>query len=276
MSTRQSTPVSEGSPPLLLERHADVLEATLNRPARRNALDDTMITDLRRLWADPEALLGIRCVVITGADPGFCGGADMSLLSRDRSAAPVDVREELRFLPGMQISCPVIVAVNGVCAGGGLHFVADADIALASEDAQFLDPHVSVGQVSALEPLSLMPRASAQALIRMALIGSSERLNAVDALRVGLISEVLPASELRDRSLAIAAAIAANSPAAVAATRRAIRSFEESLLGASMQDGWDAIRAHWDHHDAAEGPAAFVAKRPPRWLQPGETGRGAD
>ena len=256
-------PRTEG--PLRVERHEHVLEVTINRPERRNALDDTLIGELRDLWNDPARMSEVRCVVLTGAEPGFCAGADMSLLSRDRSDAPVDVREELRFLPGAQIDCPVITAVNGVCAGGGLHFVADADIVLASDNATFLDPHVSVGQVSALEPLGLWLRASAGAVTRMALIGSPERLTAQAALTAGLVSEVVPAAELRDRAMELAGLISQNSPAAVAATRHVIRSFEESMLAVAFQDGWDAIRAHWDHPDCDEGPQAFIEKRQPRW-----------
>lgn len=250
---------------LLVQRHEHILEVTLNRPHRRNALDDSLIAELRGLWRDPERLDGVRCVVLTGAEPGFCSGADMSLLSRYRSDAPTSVSEELRFLPGLQINCPVIVAVNGVCAGGGLHFVADADIALASDDASFLDPHVSVGQVSALEPLTLLSSTSASAIKRMVLIGAAERLTATDALRAGLVSEIVARPELRDRAMQIAGAIAENSPAAVAATRRAIRSFEGSLFESALQDSWDAIRAHWDHPDAHEGPQAFIEKRAPHW-----------
>lgn len=251
--------------PLRVERRGHVLEVTLNRPKRRNALDETLIGELRDLWSDPAPLSGVRCVVLTGASPGFCAGADMSLLSSDRSDAPVDVRDELSFLPGMQIECPVIVAVNGVCAGGGLHFVADADIVIASDDASFLDPHVSVGQVTALEPLGLWLKASSAAVTRMALIGTPERLDARAALTAGIISEVVPAAELRDRAMQLAELIARNSPAAVAASRRAIRELEEKLVAASFQDGWDAIRAHWSHPDSQEGPQAFVEKRDPRW-----------
>jgi enoyl-CoA hydratase/carnithine racemase len=250
---------------LQIERHEHILEVILNRPERRNALDDTLIAELRDLWSDDVALSGVRCVVLTGADPGFCSGADMSLLSRDRSDAPVNVHDELRFLPGPQIDCPVVVAVNGVCAGGGLHFVADADIVVASDNATFLDPHVSVGQVSALEPLGLWLRASPAIITRMALIGSPERLTAQAALAAGLVSEVVPAAGLPGRAMELARLISKNSPAAVAATRHAIRAFEESLVGDAIQDGWDTIRAHWNHPDAHEGPQAFIEKREPRW-----------
>jgi enoyl-CoA hydratase/carnithine racemase len=253
--------------PLLVERRDDVLMVTLNRPDQRNALDDSLLAALRRLWSDADALRGTRCVVVTGADPGFCSGADMSLLTRTRGDAPLTAREELGFLPGRWVECPVIVGVNGVCAGGGLHFVADADIVVASEQAVFLDPHVSVGQVSALEPLTMWPRVQTTAIVRMALIGSSERLSAADALRVGLVSEVVPAAELSERTMELAAAVTANSPAAVKATRKVLRSFEDALVEQALEEGWAAIRAHWGHPDTREGPRAFLEKKSPRWSQ---------
>src|SRR3712207_9523854 len=73
---------------------------------------------------------------------------------------------------------PVIAAVNGVCAGGGLHFVADADIVIASSDATFVDPHVSIGQVTAYEVISLARKAPMEAVLRMALVGRHERISA--------------------------------------------------------------------------------------------------
>jgi enoyl-CoA hydratase/carnithine racemase len=238
---------------------------TLNRPHRRNALDGPLIESLRALWRDLEALRGVRCIVITGAEPGFCSGADMSLLSSDRSQAPERAGDELTFLPGRQVAPPVIVAVNGVCAGGGLHFVADADIVIASDASSFLDPHVSVGQVSALEPLTLFSRAPTAA-VRMALIGQTERLGAEQAREWGLISEVVAPDQLLGRALELAGAIADNSPAAVAATRRQIRVFEDRLMERALDEGWAAIRAHWSHPDAQEGPAAFLERRQPRWV----------
>ncbi len=94
---------------------------------------------------------------------------------------------------------PVITAVNGVCAGGGLHWVADADIVIASSDATFVDPHVSIGQVSALETIALMRKMPAEAVLRMALVGSHERLTAQRAYELGMISQVVdPPEKLRD------------------------------------------------------------------------------
>lgn len=259
-------PTAPSDASLLTERRGHVLLVTLNRPGRRNALDASLIAALRGLWSDREALAGVRCIVVTGAEPGFCSGADMSLLATTRDGVPETAREELSFLPGLQVDAPVILAVNGVCAGGGLHFVADADITLASDDASFLDPHVSVGQVSALEPLTLLPRAR-NAVVRMALIGRGERLDAARALSAGLVSEVVPAGALLDRALELAELVAANSPTAVAVTRRQIRQLEEDLVERALDTGWAAVRAHWAHADAQEGPRAFLQRRRPRWAE---------
>ncbi|HEY6759958.1 MAG TPA: enoyl-CoA hydratase/isomerase family protein [Baekduia sp.] len=254
---------------LLFRREGAVGVVTLNRPEVRNALDVALMDALRALWSDRERLAGLRCLVLTGAGKGFCSGADVSLLNTDRADAKATAADELAFLPGPQVAIPVIVAVNGVCAGGGLHFVADADIVIAGEHASFLDPHVTVGQVTALEPLTLLPRVRFDAIARMALLGASERLDAARALDAGLVSEVVPDADLLPRALELAGRIAANSPRAVQESRRALRLVEERLLSGLLDEGWAAIRAHWDHPDATEGPAAFLEKREPRWEEPG-------
>src|SRR5258706_608864 len=83
---------------------------------------------------------------------------------------------------------PIIAAVHGLCAGGGLHFVADADIVIASSDAQFLDPHVSIGQVVAYEGIALARKSPMEAILRMALVGRYERLPAARAYQLGIVS----------------------------------------------------------------------------------------
>lgn len=240
-----------------------VLSVTLNRPEALNALDITLMTELRELWADLPA--GTRCIVISGAGKGFCAGADMSLLESDRSDARVSAADELSFLPGDQVEVPVIAAINGACAGGGLHFVADADIVIAGERASFLDPHVSVGQVTALEPLTLRLQMRPDVLTRMALLGRHERLSAAEALAAGMVSEVVADEDLLPRAHELARLIAGNSPAATARSRKVIREFERGLIGERLETGWAEIRAHWAHPDSKEGPAAFIERREPRW-----------
>jgi enoyl-CoA hydratase/carnithine racemase len=252
----------------LCERLDGVLTVTLNRPHRLNALNWGLRLGLEALWADTRGDDSIRCVVVTGSGSGFCSGADTEDLAGPRVARGEDLDAELSFLPGRQLEVPVVVAVNGVCAGGGLHFVADADIAIAGQSATFLDPHVSVGQVSGIEPASLALRVPLQVLGRMALLGRNERLDADAAARVGLVSEVVADELLLGRAAEIAASIAAASPAAVRATRRVLRDLEVSVVEPAMRAGWAAVQAHWAHPDAVEGPVAFAERRAPRWSTP--------
>ena len=89
------------------------------------------------------------------------------------------------------VSKPVIAAVNGLCAGGGLHFVADADIVIAASDATFLDPHVCVGQVTAIEMIGLAKKMPFEAVMRMALVGRHERMSAQRAYELGMVSQIV-------------------------------------------------------------------------------------
>lgn len=260
-----STSATAAGSPIVVDRAGTVLEVTLNRPHVLNALDVATMNALRQLWHDEQTLAGVRCIIITGAGAAFCSGADVELLDSERSDAAVTAADELAFLPGASVEVPVIAAINGVCAGGGLHFVADADIAIAADEATFLDPHVSMGQVSALEPLSLLSVMRSDTLTRMVLLGRHERLSAAEAQGAGLVSERVPGERLMPRARELASLIARNSPAAVRGSRRVLRRFESALLHEHLEAGWAEIRRHWEHPDASEGPQAFVARREPEW-----------
>jgi enoyl-CoA hydratase/carnithine racemase len=113
--------------------------------------------------------------------------------------------------------------VNGVCAGGGLHFVADADIVIAAPGATFLDPHVSIGQVSAYETIALAQKSPTEAILRMALVGRYERIDAPRARALGILSEVVAsAAALRPRAQELAATIAQHEPDHLATIKRAL------------------------------------------------------
>ncbi len=248
-----------------VERDEHVLTVTLNRPDRRNAFDDPMRVEMANLWTQVRADRSVRCVVVTGAGKGFCAGADMDGLDGVRSPLGDDIDDELAFLPGRRLEVPVVVAVNGVCAGGGLHYVADADIVIASDAAWFTDPHVGVGQVSGIEPPSLALRAPLGALARMVLLGRHERWDAQQALALGVVSEVVPADQLLARAHELASWIAEASPEAIRQSRAVYRRFEDDTVGEAMADGWAAVMRHWEHPDADEGPRAFLERRDPEW-----------
>jgi enoyl-CoA hydratase len=228
---------------LVVERRGPVGWIVNARPDRLNAYDDLMRAEFRRAYAQHEADPHVRAIVHTGQGRAFQVGVDIADLHEGTGAARYE-REIVDFdlgLTGWQLGVakPVVVAVNGVCAGGGLHWLADADVALAASDATFVDPHVSVGQVSAIETIGLTRRAPFEAVMRMALVGRHERLSAARAYELGLVSEVVdPPERLADAAQAVAERMAGNDPDAVRDAKRALwRSLEMGLVAARHPTG---------------------------------------
>jgi enoyl-CoA hydratase/carnithine racemase len=175
---------------------------------------------------------------------------------------------DLHFTAWQQrVSKPVITAVNGICAGGGFHWVAEADIVMAASDAQFFDPHVSVGQVVAVEAIALLRKMPFEAVMRMALVGRYERMSAQRAFELGMISQIVdPPEKLREAAQQLAETIAKNSPAAMRATKRALWGALEMGLTDACRAGAQHLVSMWGHPDQEEGPLAFAEKREARWL----------
>jgi enoyl-CoA hydratase/carnithine racemase len=178
------------------------------------------------------------------------------------------VQERLRLLPfprRMGVYKPVIAAVNGVVAGASLDLVTEADVPIASDRATFVDPHVSLGYVSSHEAVNLARRVPVAWCLRMALLGSKERVDAARALQIGLVTEVVPHERLLERARELAALICENAPLAVWGTKMgilrglglAVEQAEEIAAGYL-----EAVEASEDHE---EGPRAFVEKRKPVW-----------
>ena len=160
---------------------------------------------------------------------------------------------------------PVITAVNGICAGAGLHFVVDCDIVIASDEATFTDTHVNAGQISALEPIGLSRKIPLGAVTRMLTLGRNERMSAQRAYELGLVSEVIPHEQFMDRAMELAEMAASVSPATV---QRSLQVLWESLdlsLEKALDRGWTTVKAHYPHPDATEGPLAFAERREPNW-----------
>ena len=147
---------------LKIERVGHVLIATIDRQDRMNALNQAVHDELRETWMGLKEDRSVRAIVITGAgERAFCTGMDLQDFASRGGPRPIkaDVKDEMRQTPlECDVWLPTIVAVNGVCTGAGLHFVADADVVVASTRSSFLDTHVSVGQVAAVEPITLLPR----------------------------------------------------------------------------------------------------------------------
>jgi enoyl-CoA hydratase len=264
---------------LRVERRGPVGWLVFDRPEVGNAMDARMLAELERAWTELDADPDVRVIVNTGTGSAFQTGLDVVQLSRDpealREQSRRTKRAELRLTAWHNgVETPVIAAVNGTCAGGGLHFVADADIVIAGSDATFLDPHVSIGQVTAYEAIALVRTSPMEPVVRMALVGRHERMSAQRAYELGMISEVVdPPERLREAAQTLAEKIARNSPAAMAATKRALWGALEMGLTDACRAGAAELVGMWGHPDQAEGPAAFVEKRPADW-QP-HTPRGA-
>lgn len=242
---------------------------TLNRPEALNALLPEMNDRLPALVDQAEADDAVRVLVLTGAGAAFSAGADLKQMGRaDRLGRSALVGRQ-RTLHGAAVverllrrEKPMLAAVNGVAAGMACSFVLACDFALAAESARFVFSFVKVGFIPDSGCTWLLPRrvglASAQRICLTA-----EPLDAADARRLGLVSEVVPNDQLLPRARAVAAAIAAQAPHAVRLTRglldrAAASSFREATETEALAQGILGETA--DHLEAVR---AFIEKRPP-------------
>ncbi|MBU6371223.1 MAG: enoyl-CoA hydratase/isomerase family protein [Alphaproteobacteria bacterium] len=254
-----------GSESVRVEVEQGVALVTLNRPEQRNALTyeayGRLEAAFRRAATDPE----IRCLVVTGADPAFCSGDDV----REIMAGPKPVTpspRELEPTPAAMaaLACdkPIIAAVNGAAVGWGMELALFADIRLASERAKFAELFVKRGLVCDVGGFYRLP-AIVGAAKAAELLFTGDVIDAAEALRIGLVSEVTPHEALLPRARAIAGRIAANPPLAVQALKAGLR---RATYGDAEDIGRYAIgeiRRLMKTKDHAEGVASFLEKRPP-------------
>ncbi len=255
--------------PLAFDVEDSVAILTLNRPEEGNSLNPALMDALESAWSRVENDPDIRVAILTGAgERHFCTGASVGMLKfgtgplQNKRHADVN-----RFTSRMcHVSKPVICAVNGLVNAGGLHFVGDSDIVIASATAQFMDSHVSVGLVSGLESMSIARRAGMGAALLMGLSGKTFRMDAERAFQLGMVDllEDDPESTMK-RARELAATLSRNSPQAMALTKRAIWASTELHEPMGSEMAWELIKSQWVHPDFQEGPRAFFEKRDPRW-----------
>jgi enoyl-CoA hydratase/carnithine racemase len=213
---------------LRVERDGPVGWLIFDRPDAGNAMNAQMMRELETAWGELDRDGGVRVIVNTGSGDAFQTGLDVAQLSRDRDALREQSRRtrdfELRFTAWHNdVSKPVIAAVNGVCAGGGLHFIADADVVIMAANATLLDPHVSIGQASVYETIALAKKSPMESVLRMAFMGRHERISARRAYELGICSDVIdPSDGLRAAAQQLAELIARHPPEYLAATKRAL------------------------------------------------------
>lgn len=241
------------------ERHVVLIE--IDAQAKMNAMSREMLGELADLWEKLDADPACRAIVVTGAgDRAFCAGADIGgdLSASEEMAAMIN----RGLLKTHAISKPVVAAVNGVCAGGGVELMLATDIRVAADHARFGLPEVKY---------SIYPFGGAVVKLfrqidyvhAMDLILTGRLIGAEEAAAIGLVNRVLPAAEVLDDAMATAKAIAANSPPAVQAVKRQIATMisEDAAAREPMEQALgDAVRASPEFQ---EGVAAFLEKRPP-------------
>jgi enoyl-CoA hydratase/carnithine racemase len=256
--------------PIRWELHGDhVGIITLDRPDARNALTHGMYAELEAL-VRAAAPSGVRCLVITGSDPAFCSGDDVRQVmgGGKEGAAPLASvpADRFRLTPAadalLHTDIPVVVAVNGAAVGWGMELAMMADLRVASERARFGELFVLRGLVSDVAGLgrlaALVGREQAARLLF-----TGEVIDAAEALRIGLVGQVVDHDELLPAALAVAERIAANPPLAVQSLKSGLRRAVDpdwAELGAWVSATLAQLFATEDHR---EGVRSFLEKRPP-------------
>ena len=244
-----------------------VATITLDRPDALNALTVAAKHELLAAFEAVAADSSIRAVILTGAGRAFCSGQDLKeRLAPD--AAPLDVEVRERYNPIIRamraLDRPIVGAINGIAAGAGASLAFACDLRIAAEGSSFLLAFGRVGLIPDSGATWLLPRLVGPAkAAEMALL--TEPLSAADAERFGLVMRVVPGEALHDEARAIARRLAGLAPRALALTKRALDEawgidFETALETEARLQGEAGSTA-----DHAEGIAAFLEKRPPRF-----------
>jgi enoyl-CoA hydratase len=219
------------APSLVVERADRVATVTLDRPAVRNALDAALLGELRAAMAGLDTDDEVDVVILTGADPAFCAGLDLKQLGSSGENLSNGTRDGVpSWFPWAPLAKPVIGAINGFAVTGGLELALNCDILIASERARFADTHARVGVLPGWGLSVLLPLMVGRGLARrMSLTG--DYLSAAEALRAGLVTEVVAHEDLLPAARRVAASIVGNDQAGVRTLLRSYRDIEASLVG---------------------------------------------
>jgi len=276
---------------LAYEESDAVAWVTLNRPDVLNSFNTTMQRELRDLWRWLRRHDDVRVVVLTGAgERAFCTGIDRSEALADgprpgRGGPPSgpelgddSVRIGSGSTPFMfddpgdnlgpksnDLWKPVIAAVNGIACGGAFYMLGEVDFIIAADHATFFDPHLTFNMAASFEPLQMTGRMPFGDLVRLTLLGSEERMSAQRALQIGLVTEVVPGAELRERAGWAAGVIARSHPVAVQATLRALWAGRELSRSQALGLGWAFVGLGNDPEALAEGQARFASGQRVDW-----------
>ncbi len=254
---------------VLVETAGDVLLVTLDRP-KANAVDVATSHELHAAFERLERDPALRVGLLTGAgDRFFSAGWDLKAAAAGEA---VDADHGPGGFAGLtelfSRRKPVVAAVNGLALGGGFELALAADLLVASENAAFALPEVSLGLVADSGGLLRLPRRLPTAVAKELLL-TGRRMSAAEALHWGLVNQVVPPGQLPEAALSLARRVARNAPLALAAVLEVVAATEgmgvEEGFGRMRADGMPAYRAVLGSEDAVEGPRAFAEGRPPVW-----------
>jgi methylglutaconyl-CoA hydratase len=252
---------------LTLARDGGIATITLNRPEKRNAISTPMMEELLTVLDEVEAALE-RVVIITGAGKAFCAGMDLDGLRTLATQTHGEHLQDSRRMAKMfyriySFPKPVIAAVNGAAIAGGCGIAALADFTLAVPEAKFGYTEVKIGFVPAL--VSVFLRRQIGEKNTRDLLLSGRLIDAGEAYRLGLVTEIVPADKLAARAREIAATLIASSPASIAGTKRLLLRNDEAAIQADLDRAIHANAEIRSTADFREGLAAFLEKRDPKW-----------
>jgi enoyl-CoA hydratase/carnithine racemase len=252
---------------------------TLNRPHVHNAFDLDMMREIHQCWRDLRVNDDVRAVVLTGAgDKAFCTGLDRTAAAigdpdrprelGQQGATPLHLNDPGDVLPPKtagDLWKPVIAAVNGMACGGAFYLLGEVEFIIAAETATFFDPHTTFGMSAVFEPMLMAQRMPLGEVMRLALMGSYERLSARRAYEIGLVQEVVPAADLLDAAGRAAAVLAAQPPLAVQATVRAVWYANELSHRQSLDVAKTLVQLGTDQNLLAQGQESFSSGARPQW-----------
>ncbi len=244
-----------------------VIQLTLNRPEKRNALDGESVQALLTALQDAENTPQLRCLVLTANGKDFCAGADLGWMQTMAAASAADNQADAALLACVfhtiyKFPCPVLVVVQGKCYGGGLGMVAAADIVIAADTAEFAFPEARMGLCPSVISPYVVPIIGARAARYYFL--TADTFNAHTAQKLGLVQTCVAATELVTATRATINKLLALSPHALAENKKLL-----DKLSASVENFRDMTAVHLAtmriSDDAREGLQAFLQKRTPHW-----------
>ncbi len=244
----------------------NVAYITLNRPEAMNSLDPESTQRLAEIWAEVRNNPQIRVSVLTGAgEKAFCTGTDMKKTPvPDECMAALYYKEGQPIVPHMKMWKPIIACVNGFAVGGGLEMALACDLMICSSNAKFGLTETKVASLAGLNGTQCLPRAVPRA-VAMKMLLTGEMIDAREALRVGLVSDVVEPDQLMALAKKYAEKIAGNAPLSVMAAKQAVVTGMDMPLQHAIDFSyllWGALR---DTEDRKEGFQAFAEKRAPQY-----------